>query len=566
MDRRVPSTGSEEIDLYIRTYYSLLRSTMEVRIQTLEEVHSSMGSALHPHARDPDLDLSAFVYSSLRLPICITDVKRIILGQGRELFQTGQYNIGTWQQVSARARRRMTYYNGADTLAFFIGSRSDIDDIIPMLTAFQIEWNKLHELLRGEQVRAFLENPENSEDGLAALALGVGLPAENLIRLRGVWGDSFWDLLRSISRSRKDFKVRLLAGSYREYRQATQTWWQRAEEQVPVLRDKPVYIVSSNPHSLANLLTGFALRHEEQLSGFLDTPEQKDLRQEWEDIQNKQVRSSRENFLYYIFKKFSGTPQGQHFLEEMLIDEMRSGFLRIKSEFSFDVEIQICALNQLDPERMDPRLRVEGIENLDRSDALLINIDYPLGFSAYHILSYLSTRVGKIRGIYIMGKAATLNGVIGDVIVPSLVHDEHSRNTYLFNNAFFARDVAGYLHYGTVLDNQKAVSVRGTFLQTPRYMDVFYQEGYTDIEMEAGPYLSAICEMARPNRYPENELVDLHQLPFDLGILHYASDTPLSKGLNLGAGSLSYFGMDPTYAASVATLRRIFTLEGNITR
>ncbi len=157
MDRRVPSTGSEEIDLYIRTYYSLLRSTMEVRIQTLEEVHSSMGSALHPHARDPELDLSAFVYSSLRLPLCITDVDRIVLGQGRELFQTGQYNIGSWQQVSARARRRMTYFNGVDTLAFFIGSRSDIDDIIPMLTAFQIEWNKLHELLRGEQVRSFLE-------------------------------------------------------------------------------------------------------------------------------------------------------------------------------------------------------------------------------------------------------------------------------------------------------------------------------------------------------------------------------------------------------------------------
>ena len=57
------------------------------------------------------------------------------------------------------------------------------------------------------------------------------------------------------------------------------------------------------------------------------------------------------------------------------------------------------------------------------------------------------------------------------------------------------------------------------------------------------------------------QIVNLYGLPYDLGILHYASDTPLTEGLNLGAGSLSYFGMDPTYATSVAILRRIFSLE-----
>jgi hypothetical protein len=92
-------------------------------------------------------------------------------------------------------------------------------------------------------------------------------------------------------------------------------------------------------------------------------------------------------------------------------------------------------------------------------------------------------------------------------------------------------------------------------------MDVIYREGYTDIEMEAGPYLSAIFEMARPKRHPVNEIVNLYNLPFDTGILHYASDTPLGKGKNLGAGTLSYFGMDSTYAATAAILRRIFKQE-----
>jgi hypothetical protein len=141
------------------------------------------------------------------------------------------------------------------------------------------------------------------------------------------------------------------------------------------------------------------------------------------------------------------------------------------------------------------------------------------------------------------------------------VHDEHSQNTYLFPNVFSAADVAPFLSYGSVLDNQKAVTVLGTFLQNARVMDVVYREGYTDIEMEAGPYLSAVYEMFRPKRHPVNEIVNLHGVPFDVGVLHYASDTPLSKGKNLGAGTLSYYGMDSTYACSIAILKRIFELE-----
>lgn len=160
-----------------------------------------------------------------------------------------------------------------------------------------------------------------------------------------------------------------------------------------------------------------------------------------------------------------------------------------------------------------------------------------------------------------MGKAATLNGRRGDVMIPNVVQDEQSQNTYLFQNALTAADVMPYLVYGTVLDNQKAMSVLGTFLQNAQMMNVFYREGYTDIEMEAGPYLSAVYEMTRPKRHPYNEIVNLQGTPFDVGILHYASDTPLSKGKNLGAGALSYEGMDSTYATSLAILRRILAQE-----
>jgi hypothetical protein len=283
--------------------------------------------------------------------------------------------------------------------------------------------------------------------------------------------------------------------------------------------------------------------------------------EEWKDIEARNVPSSRENFLYYALKKLLASEEGRSIAVQRKKLESKTGIVRIGAGECSDIEVQVIQLSKIDPQGIDPRLKQQDFKLLRESNALIVNIDYPLGMAAYQILSFLATRVQRIEGIYILGKAATLNGVMGDVMLPSVVHDEQSQNTFLFDNCFTASNVVDDLVYGTVLDNQKAVTVRGTFLQNPSYMDVFYREGYTDIEMEAGPYLSAVYELYRPQRYPKDELVNLHGLPFDLGILHYASDTPLSKGKNLGAGSLSYFGMDPTYAASLTVLRRIFSLE-----
>jgi hypothetical protein len=62
-------------------------------------------------------------------------------------------------------------------------------------------------------------------------------------------------------------------------------------------------------------------------------------------------------------------------------------------------------------------------------------------------------------------------------------------------------------------------------------------------------------------RYPVDEAINLRpQTPerIDLGIIHYASDTPYTRSQTLGARGLSYYGMDSTYASTIAILRRIF--------
>ncbi len=566
MERTVPRTDSDEIDLYIRTYYSLLRSSGEVAIDALIESHTGMDSLLHNRARIPGLDAPALIYASLRLPDCLRSTRLILLGQRSAVFERWGYPITAWQQVSASARRRRAYYDGDKTLALYIASRSDIDDIIPCLAAYQIEWNKLHRQLSTPQGLRFVEHlptdrPLN-EDERATLAAAAEASLDDIDRLCAAWSSSLVPTLQAIAAHPKRFSVRLLAGSLTDYRKATRHWWLHLQDRTPGIdyETRRVYFVSSNTHSLVNLWSGYALRQRDVLTAYMREVGHRDLLAEYEDIEASAVPSSRENFFYYILKKYLQV-DGSGIRSERTREEQSVGIHRVTHEHGFDLDAQVIVLKQVNPAWIDPRLCLPEIELLSRSDAIIVNIDYPLGLAAYEFLTRIAEGVGQIEGVYVMGKSATLNGRVGDIMIPTVVHDEHSRNTYMFDNCFAASDVAPYLIYGTVLDNQKAVSVRGTFLQNARYMSVFYREGYTDIEMEAGPYLSAIYELIRPKRHPYDEIVSLHQANFDIGIIHYASDKPLGKGRSLGAGSLSYRGMDPTYAAAVAILRRIISQE-----
>jgi len=562
MERTTPRTASQQIDLYLQTLYSLLRTTADVQIRAFEEVHAGMNSLLHAEARQVLPELSAFIYATLRLPDCMPAVKSVILGQSARVFaEHGYKEVECWQKVSARARRRRCFFNEEDTLACFIGSRSDIEDMIPALTAYQIEWNKLHFLLHRLPSDLNIEEAVEDERVFSRLAETMKMSVNDLEQLRTVWQKDFVATLKTIASRPCSLKIRNLSGSLSEYWRSTLAWWENVECYCPQLREKPVYFISSNTHSITNLVSGFALQKQDRLMSFLEQSENSQLLSEWKDIQSRSIPSSLENFLYYILKKYQSTPEGKDLVEEQSQWESAHGITRIPSEHVFEVDAQVIDISKLDPATMDPRLGKDSWNDLKQSNALILNIDYPLGLSAYNILIKVAEYISPILGVYVVGKAASLNGTYGDVMVPNVVHDEHSHNTYLFQNAFSAIDVSPDLIYGAVLDNQKAVTVRGTFLQNAEFMDVFYREGYSDIEMEAGAYLSAVFEMYRPKRHPIDEIVNLYGVPFDVGILHYVSDTPMSKGKNLGAGTLSYYGMDSTYAASLAVLRRILDLE-----
>jgi hypothetical protein len=327
-------------------------------------------------------------------------------------------------------------------------------------------------------------------------------------------------------------------------------------------RDAPIYFVSSNAHSLVNVLTGVARRIEGEIVDWIGRSDS-GLDEERKKLEAGHSRASRQNWLYYGARQiFDAHPERERLRKWRAELEAANGVRHVPAlATGVDSAAQIFMLSKLDASAIDPRVGAVDERKLRESDACIVNVDYPLGAAAYHILRQVAEQAAWVAGVYVLGKAATLNADVGDVMIPNAVYNEHSGNTYWLANCFTASDVQPNLVYGSALDNQRAVTVRGTFLQNRDYLDFYYQGRYTVVEMEAGPYLDACYEVGHAERYPTGESVNMAQVNFDLGIVHYASDTPYTQARTLGARGLSYRGMDSTYASAIAVARRILQRE-----
>jgi hypothetical protein len=439
-----------------------------------------------------------------------------------------------------------------------MASASDVDDLVPTLVAFQIEWNKIRVKLRAAGL--------SRDDRVPAdvLASELGGSVEDWDRLRGAWGEQFGERMRLIQDRRLSLRIRMLGGTNTGYSRVTRRWWAPVSAELAV--DGPLYFVSSNTHSIINIVTGLARQREDELIAFVEQMDEGDiLRQELTALQDGKAEGSWENFLYFVARAYFNA-RGPEGAAERRAAERQNGVTHLRSKTALRVPAQVIPLAKLNPATLDPRLGDVNADALAASAASIVNIDYPLGVAAYNILREITVDRTALKGVYVLGKAATLNADVGDVMISSVVHDEHSGTTYWLDNAFSVDDLAADLRFGTGLDNQRAVTVKSTFLQNRSYLDFYYREAFTVVEMEAGPYCNAIYEIADADRYPVGEAVNFSKLPIDLGIIHYASDTPYTQARTLGAQGLDYYGLDSTYASSLAIVRRILGLEGALDR
>lgn len=540
----------DALTLHRRIYRSALKSNREITINSLTNSYQKIASILHPFAADPGrLDPSAIVYSLLRLPKILDKTKTIVMGQNPRVFAaSGFKNITSWKKITVPNRRRYGFFDQKTSVyAPLISSISDVDDLVNLLLAYQIEWNKFHLLARAA-FPSFAKFKAASESEVLAV---LKLSSEDWDKIKLALGRHWQFRLNLMYRHPKNLHLRLLAGSWIDYSKNIQSWWQTlVSDTRPLdLKNHKIYFVSSNSHALKNLITGLPFKEEKRL-----------LTVAPKNYVGQNPYLNHRDFLYYLSKYFATDTSYQKLLT---VTQKRLGIITPEITTGPDIRPQVFPLkNILKSPYLDPRLKITHKSKLAASEAIILNIDYPLGFAAYHILSKILENTDNIGGIYILGKAAVLNSEPGDIQIPRLVYDEHSQNSFVFKNCF--NTFFPYTNtQGSILTNQKSVTVFSAFLENEALLKRYSQSDLTVIEMESGPYLSAIAEATFDHQAPQGFLVDLNTAPFDLGIINYTSDTPYSKAKNLGANSLALAGVEPVYLSALTILQRIINLEEN---
>src|SRR5207302_6600942 len=308
-----------------------------------------------------------------------------------------------WNEVRAPGRRRRWYDDGKKTLAVLIASASDVDDLIPTMVGFQIEWNKIRMALRGSGVERIVALDP------AACAEACGGAEDDWLQLYEAWGPAFGERLTDVAQHNMSLRVRMLGGTQVGYARVTRRWWQQVTGVMrsESLLNRPVYFISSNTHSIANLVTGVAQRNEDRLVSFLEEKGPAELQEQLTRFREGTADGSWSNFLFYLARQyFRAASEGDR--TAFRRQERESGVLNVSSRTSLDVGAQVIPLHRLSVTNLDDRLVPIDEARLSASQAVIVNIDYPLGLAAYNILREVAETAADLRGVYGLGKAATL--------------------------------------------------------------------------------------------------------------------------------------------------------------
>ncbi len=562
-EKRLSLGSGPEVRRFLESYHRLRPHCSELGLRNLEQVHQEMCSSLHRGADAPEVNASAFLYACNRLPACMPQTGKVILASSLSALESNmKTDLHDWQLVRAQKRRRTAYFNGEQTLAVLVTSVSDLDDIIPGLCAYQIEWNKMHRRLKQSPL-----GPELALGRASASALGtevrqvLGLNRADYETLQGLWGRDWDRKIAAMAGKEKDLLLCNLPMLDEDFQEIARIWWDELLRifEVYDLPNRPVYLVTSNNHSLVNLSLGFAARHKKEILTCARGMEDPEFVGSFDRVLAEDP-DSLFNFLYYAQPFF--VRQNPGLAEIVLRMERESGIQRTAALEPLLAEAQVIELDKLRPRRLDPRLGLARPEALARSRAVILNTDYPLGFGAYHLLQNAGERLQQWRGLFVLGKSAAMIGRLGDILIPTQVRDVHFERLYSFQNCFSARNLAPYLHEAAVFDDQRSLTVHGTFLHSWDAVRGLHRADFTGIEMEAGPCLAALADHFPARSTQSSGCVDLKLPPdFHLGFLHYASDTPYNLRASLLSRPLGLSGLEATYACSLAILQYILDQE-----
>lgn len=286
------------------------------------------------------------------------------------------------------------------------------------------------------------------------------------------------------------------------------------------LLERPIHIISSNMHSVQNVL--FAQ------SALKTDKDEMDLYKDLSQSSNKQLRQKVEK----LAKK--------------------NGMIYLKDHSGANIDVQI-----FDTALIDEKILPKSLKSKNQAEMpVLIVMDYAFGEQAFEVMDELlkpyeannEKEFLNVKSISIMGKAGILVGNKGDIMIPKVHMFEGTADNYPFENQFSANDFKDEelkVYEGTM------VTVLGTSLQNKDILAFFKNSTWQAIglEMEGAHYQKAIQSASKIRG---NISADVK-----VRYAYYASDNPLETGSTLASGPLGEKGVKPTYIITKQILNQI---------
>ena len=544
--------------LFVRGHYKpsgVSGSSLSEALLTLQpEIYGSMADA-------EKVELNGLAYVTARLPKGIERCRFI------KLVAAEGYNNSGFEKIVPAKRRRNCYRIDDETMAIEVTrGRSEIYDILTHLTFIYIEADKIraHALEEGKPTREWLklekivlsqqykidstiEEAEIREQAISYTSTLLGRTfAETVEAQRRFFhgephNSSLFEIVYWLGRvaieemqDKLDRQITFSsalrerignhihgeswAAGVKEFLW-TQNLWQR-----------PLHIISANLHSILNCLYAYpALKKMEGK----------------ESIEKIACELS-------LAENFS--------LNREVFDfALRHGMSYLEDSSGTNIHVQIFDTSLLPLNLLSPELKLARAA-IEREQPVVLVMDYAFGEQAFELFDELlkpykteaKSRKLNVASISVMGKAGTLVGNKGDLMLPTAHIFEGTADNYPFNNDLTKED---FSESGISVHEGALLTVLGTSLQNADVLEYFKSSSWNvvGLEMEGAHLQKAIQAAAKIRRSISKNVI--------LRYIYYASDNPLIANSSLASGSLGQIGIKSTYAISLKFLHKILSDE-----
>ncbi|GAB3957833.1 hypothetical protein GCM10028805_51290 [Spirosoma harenae] len=296
------------------------------------------------------------------------------------------------------------------------------------------------------------------------------------------------------------------------------------------LQDRPIHIISANPHSVMNSLYASA--------ALASTTS-------WDNLYDLALKLSQ--------------PGGRDLRKQVNTYAHEHGMHTVEDLGGTSLLVQLIDTAQLDAKQLPPEIP-HNAKHIRETKPLLLVMDYAFGEQAFETMDELlkpyehseGTAPLNVASISVIGKAGILTGGKGDLMIPTAHIFEGTADNYPLENDFSKADFDGN---GIPVYEGAMITVLGTSLQNKDVLSYFRNSSWNAIglEMEGAHYQKAIQAQSKIRG----------SIPASVKVryAYYASDNPLLTGATLASGSLGTLGVKPTYLITVKCLEKIFQAD-----